>query len=361
LGKPTKTFKEGGDQMRFYTKQHKYYCGIDLHTKKMFVCILDSAGGIMVHKNLNTDPAAFLEITTPYREDLVVAAECMFTWYWIADLCVKENIPFVLGHALYMKAIHGGKAKNDKIDSHKIALLLKGGMLPQAYVYPAKMRATRDLLRRRNHLTRKRAELFAHIQNTRSQYNLPDPLGRIAKPQNREGVAERFGEDSVQRNIRVDLQMIAAYDRILDRLERDLIKTANQHDALSYNLLKTIPGVGRILALVILYEIEAVERFPRVQDFASYARLVKCAKESNGKKYSGGGKKIGNAHLKWAFSEAAVLFLKGNEPAKKYLARLANKHGKGKALSILAHKLGRAAYFILKNQVAFDQSRFLSH
>ena len=347
--------------MRFYTKQHQYYCGIDLHTKKMYVCILNSSGETVAHRNLNTDPQAFLEFIASYREDIVVAAECMFTWYWVADLCARENIPFVLGHALYMKAIHGGKSKNDKIDSHKIAVLLRGGMLAQAYVYPAKMRATRDLLRRRNHLVRKRAELFSHIQNTRSQYNLADPLGRIANPKNREGVAERFDETSVQKNIQVDLEIIEAYDRILSPLEREIAKTANGHDALSYHLLQTIPGVGRILALVMLYEIENIERFETVQDFASYARLVKCAKESNGKNYGTSGKKIGNAHLKWAFSEASVLFIKGNEPAKKYLDRLAQKHKKGKALSILAHKLGRAAYFMLKNKVAFDQEKFLSH
>jgi transposase len=347
--------------MRFYTKQHKYYCGIDLHTKKMYVCILDSSGEIMAHRNLDTDPDAFLGLIAPFREDMVVAAECMFTWYWVADLCAREGIPFVLGHALYMRAIHGGKSKNDKIDSNKIAVLLRGGMLPQAYVYPAKMRATRDLLRRRTHLVRKRAELFGHIQNTRSQYNLPDPLGRIAKPQNRSGVVERFDDPSVRKNMEVDLAMIEAYDRILIPLEREIIKTANGHDALSYHLLQTIPGVGRILALVMLYEIESVGRFETVQDFASYARLVKCARESNGKNYGTGGKKIGNAHLKWAFSEASVLFIKGNEPAKKYLDRLAQKHGKGKALSILAHKLGRAAYYLLKNKVAFDQDKFLSH
>jgi transposase len=345
--------------MRFYTKQHKFYGGIDLHTRNMFVCILDASGNVRVHQNIKTDPEAFLRTIAPFREDIVVAVECMFTWYWIADLCTQEHISFVLGHALYMKAIHGGKAKNDKIDSLKIATLLRGGMLPQAYVYPSKMRATRDLLRRRNHLMRKRAELFAHIQNTRSQYNLPDPLGCIAKPQNREGIAKRFDAPAVQKNMAVDLEVIEAYDPILTQLERDIMACAKEHDLRSYTLLQTIPGVGRILALVILYEIESIERFPSVQDFVSYCRLVKCIKESNGKKYGSSGKKIGNAHLKWAFSEAAVLFLKGNEAGKKYLQRLAHKHGKAKALSSLAHKLGRAAYFMLKNKEAFNQKKLL--
>jgi len=345
--------------MRFYTKQHKFYCGIDLHAKKMYVCVLDSAGEIVLHRNINTEREIFLAVIEPFREDVVVAVECMFTWYWIADLCAKEALPFVLGHALYMKAIHGGKAKNDKIDSRKIAVLLRGGMIPQAYIYPQKMRATRDLLRRRNHLMRKRAELYAHIQNTRSQYNLADSFGRIAKPQNREGIAERFEDPAVQNMIATDFAVITAYDPIIAKMERDIISMANHHDPVAYALLKSIPGIGKILGLVILYEIENIHRFPAVQDFVSYCRLVKSAKESNGKKYGSSGKKIGNAHLKWAFSEAAALFLKGNEPGKRYLDRLTNKHGKGKALSILAHKLGRAAYFMLKNKKPFDQNKFL--
>jgi transposase len=345
--------------MRFYTKQHKFYCGIDLHAKKMYLCILDENGEIKLHRNIETNRKAFLETIQPFRKDVAIAVECMFTWYWIADLCTQENIPFVLGHALYMKAIHGGKAKNDKIDSHKIAVLLRGGMIPQAYVYPKKMRSTRDLLRRRNHLKNKRAELFAHIQNTRSQYNLPDTLGCIAKPQNREGVVERFDDPSVQKMVATDLSVIKAYDPIIAKMERDIINSAKHHDPVSHALLNTVPGIGKILSLVILYEVENIKRFPRVQDFVSYSRLVKSAKESNGKKYGSSGKKIGNAHLKWAFSEAAVLFLKGNDQGKKYLDRLANKHGKGKALSILAHKLGRAVYFMLKNRKPFDQDKFL--
>src|SRR3989454_2225351 len=134
--------------MRFPPGHHRHYCGIDLHTRTMYVCILDAAGSVLVHQNLPAKPEALLAILAPYREELVVAVECIFTWYWLADLCAKEGIAFVLGHALYMKAIHGGKAKNDKIDAHKIPVLLRGGMLPQADVYPAEMRATRDLLRR---------------------------------------------------------------------------------------------------------------------------------------------------------------------------------------------------------------------
>src|SRR6266478_2434943 len=296
--------------MRFYTAQHQYYCGIDLHARRMYICVLDAEGKVRVHRNGPATPEHFLNVIAPYREGLVVAVECIFTWYWLAGLCQKGGIAFVLGHALYMKAIHGGKAKNDKIDAHKIAVLLRGGMLPMAYVYPPEMRATRDLLRRRMYLMRKRAELLAHVQNTNSQYNLPEIGKKIAYKANREGVAERFCDPSVQRSIEVDLKLMDHYDQLLTDLELYIVGTAKEHDANAFYQLRSVPGIGKILALVILYEIHDINRFPTVQDFVSYSRLVKCAKESAGKRHGTSGKKIGNAHLKWAFSEASVLFLR---------------------------------------------------
>jgi transposase len=159
--------------MRFYTTQHPLYGGIDLHARTMYICLLDQGGEVLVHRQMKTDPHAFLNALAPSRPGLVVAVECLFTWDWLAALCADHGIPFVLGHALYLTAIHGGKANNDTIDSHQIATLLRGGMLPPTSVYPTKMRATRDLLRRRLHLARKRAELLAHVQQTNRQYHLP--------------------------------------------------------------------------------------------------------------------------------------------------------------------------------------------
>jgi transposase len=346
--------------MRFYTKQHQFYCGIDLHARTMYVCILDHHGESLLHRNMPARPETFLKAIAPYRDDIVVAVECIFTWYWLADLCAREGIPFVLGHALYMKAIHGGKAKNDKIDSQKIAVLLRGGMLPQAYVYPAEMRATRDLLRRRMHLMRKRAELLAHIQNTNSQYNLPEIGKKLAYKGNRDGVAERFLDPAVQKSVEVDLALIDHYDRLLRDVELTIVQTAKQHNAQALYRLQSVPGIGKILSLVLLYEIHDITRFPRVQDFVSYCRLVKCAKESAGKRYGTSGKKIGNAYLKWAFSEAAVLFLRNNPQGQKFLARLEKKHGPGKALTILAHKLARAVYYMLTRDTVFEMDLFLN-
>ena len=346
--------------MRFYNHQHQYYCGIDLHVKTMYICIVDATGQVLVHRNVPSTPEALLATMAPYRADLVVAAECMFTWYWLADTCAAEGITFVLGHALAMKAIHGGKAKNDKIDSHKIAVLLRGGLLPQAYVYPAAMRSTRDLLRRRSHLVRKRGQLLAHIQNTRAQYNLPAFEKRLAYPGNRDGVVEHFPDPSVRKSIEVDVVLIDQYDAIVTDLELTIVREAKRHDGDAFHRLRSVPGIGKVLALTILYEIHDIHRFDRVQEFASYARLVKCQKQSGGKTLGTSGAKMGNVHLKWAFSEAAVLFLRHTKEGKKLLAGMVKKHGKGKALSILAHKIGRAVYYMLSRGTVFSMEKFLA-
>jgi transposase len=345
--------------MRFYTQQHQVYCGIDLHARTMYLCILNRDGEILVHRNMPAGPEPFLKAIAPSRKDLVVCVECLCTWYRLADLCAREGIAFVLGHALSMKAIQGGKAKNDKIDAQKIAVLRRGGMLPQAYVYPADMRPTRHLLRRRLSLVHKRAEPLTHVQQTTSPYNLPALGKNIAYKANREGVAERFPDPAVQKSIAGDLTLIAHYDRLLRDLELAIVQTAKQHDPQTLYRLQSVPGVGKILRLVLLYERHTIDRFPRVQDFVSYCRLVKCAKASAGKRYGTAGTKRGNAYLKWAFSDAAVLFPRRNPEGQRYFARLEKKHGKGKALTVLAHKLARAVYDMLRRDMVFDMRTFL--
>jgi len=347
--------------MRFYTQSRRYYCGIDLHTRQMYVCILSSEGEVIFHKNMPARPEPFLEAIAPFREGLVVGVECTFTWYWLADLCVAEGIEFVLGHALYMRAIHGAKVKNDRVDFHKIAALLRGGNFPMAYVYPREMRATRDLLRRRTHMVRRRGELLTHIQITNSQYNLPDFNGTISRKANREGIAGAFTDPAVQHSIAVDLELIDHMDVLIEEMNAAIERAGRGHDPQALMLLRTVPGIGRILALVVLYEIHTIDRFETVGQFCSYARLVKSPHESAGKRSSKGWNKIGNQHLKWAFSEAAVLFLRNNPEGMKYKKRLEKKHGKAKALSILSHRLGRAVYFMLKHGKAFDMKTFLAN
>lgn len=197
-----------------------------MHARSLCVCILDDTGHVLVHKNLKASPEALLKLIADYRDDLVVGVECMFSWYWIADFCEDHDIEFVLGHALYMKAIHGGKAKNNRIDSEKIAPLLKGGMFPYAYVYPRGMRADRDLKHRCIILARDRGELMGHIKNTLSQYNLPAHPEYLRYTKHRQPMRSAFPDPSVQRSIDLDLARIEFYDGQLSKLEWNLKCTA---------------------------------------------------------------------------------------------------------------------------------------
>lgn len=347
--------------MRFYKNQHRYYCGIDLHAKKMYVCVVDSVGKIVLHQNIDANPDKFLNLISEHRDGLVVGVECMFCWYWLADLCREEGIPFVLGHALYMKAIAQAKSGNDKLDSERIAMLLKSGMFPEAYVYPQEMRATRDLMRRRCFFVRKRAELSSHVTMTHQQYNKKRKKGELKHRCNQVGLVEVFDDASVREMLEADLSMINHYTGEIKKLDLH-IKTLTKRENVNremFALLRTIPGIGEVLAHTLLYEIHDISRFPTVQKFCSYARLVKTKHTSMGKAKRGGSSKIGNQHLKWAFSEAAVMMVRDSKTAERFVLRQEKKHGKAKALSLLAHKLGRAAYFMMLRNTPYSEDAFL--
>ena len=266
----------------------------------------------MFHRQDKARPEAWLTIITPSRDGIVSAVACMFPWDWLADLCAQEGIPCVLWHALSRKAIHGGKAHNDRTDAQKITVRLRGGMLPQASVSPAAMRATRDRWRRRMPLMGKRAELHTHIHHTNSSDNLPAMGQKIAYQANRDGVAERFPDPTVHKSSAVDRALRGHDDHLLRAMEVSLLHTARVNHTNTLSLLRTGPGIGESLGLVLLYAMHDIDRCPRGQDCVSDCRLRKCSKESAGKRSGTLGAQIGNAYRTWASSEAAGLFLRDN-------------------------------------------------
>jgi transposase len=347
--------------MRFYVPSEQFYCGIDLHANSMYVCVVDSAKRILVHRNLSTkDTAVFLELIAPYRHSIIVGCESTYAWYWLADFCADKSIAFILGHALYMKAIHGGKTKNDRIDSHKIALLIQAGMFPIAYVYPRKQRAVRDLLRRRLYFVRERAMLLCHVQLTNQQLNL-SAIGRLSKaPTKRAALPERFADPSINKSVTADLSLVDYYDTIIKDIESHIMTIARNCYTKELAILQSIKGVGDIIALTILFEADDILRFGSPGCFCSYARLVAGSRESAGKIKGLSGRKIGNVYLKHIFSEAAVYVVKFNPRIQQYFNRLQSKKGAAKAYSIIAHKLGKTIYHMLNRSTVFDEDRFLA-
>jgi len=345
--------------MKFYNNSHQFYCGVDLHAKTLHACVVDANGDKVLHKNFQCqEPNVFLDAIEPFRADLVVGCESTFNWYWLADFIGEQRIPFILGHALYMKAIHGGKTKSDAIDSEKIARLIRGGNFPLAHSYPKEHRATRDLLRRRTFLVRRRAEALTHIQMVHHQHNLPKPTN-IKYKANRNGVGDQLPSEHARLMVDVDFRLLEAYDTQISRLELELTKAAKITHPQIYYRLTTVPGIGPVLALTLMHEIESIKRFPGVGNFLSYCRLVKGSHTSAGKNYGSPGAKMGNAYLRWAFGEA-ICILKRESPEVRTLGeRLEKKHGKGRAMNILAVKLGRAIFYMLRDDRAFDIQLYL--
>lgn len=352
-------------RMKYYVSTTEFNCGIDLHARQMYVCVMDRQGKKLVHTNIrDNDFDYFLKLVTPYRHSLTVCAECMFGWYWLADACQQANITFVLAHALYLKAIHGGKNKNDRIDSEKLAHLLRSNLIPKAYVYPSKMRPLRALLRQRLFFVWRRTDLLARISSHQLAHNRPALTGRSRynrDPWEKQLLAHE-NDPIRQLALQNELAMVRHFDSQIVVIETQLQRLTREVAARDYTLLKTVPGIGEYLGLTLLYEIGDIERFPTVKDFLSYCRLVKGTVASAGKIKGLRGAKLGNPYLRWAFGEAAVIAKRDHTligPLCHQLeARMAGN--KFKANTVIAIKLARAVYFMLKSKTVFDAERLVA-
>ncbi len=346
--------------MRFAKVESKYYCGIDLHSRSMYISVMDKEGEILFHRNMPNDFDIFKNYVERFQPEMAVGVESSCYYYWLTDACKEAGIPFYLGHAYYMKAINGGKVKNDRVDSKKIADLLRCNLFPLAYDYPREMRPTRDLLRRRHFFMWRRASTYSHLQVICTQHGIIDLEPKIVKDKlRRNQLLKLFDDKELQMMISLDLMFIEFLDPVVAQLERHITQKARSHNHLDYQLLRTIPGVGAILSLIILYETHDIKRFKTVQRYSSYCGVVKCERESSGKKIAAKNTKIRNPYLKWAFGEV-ILKAQVSEPEiGKLYKRLKSKYGLGRAKSIIAHRFAVATYFMLKNKQAFDVERFV--
>lgn len=342
--------------MKYYKTTTKYNCGIDLHARQMYVCIMDREGNVLVHRNIKgNDFAFFLKLVAPYLHDLTVVCECCFNWYWLADACEDAGIEFVLAHALYLKHIHGGKNKNDRLDSEKLAHLLRTNLIPPAYVYPRERRPMRALLRQRMSYVWERSELLTHLSmNQTAEGLVPAAKGGHNRDVWEERILGQYTDPLHRLAVECDMELIRSYDRRIELLDQRLCAEARREHGRDFALLMTVPGIGRVLALTILFEIDTIGRFPTVKDFASYCRLVKGSVASAGKIKGLKGGKMGNPYLRWAFGEAAVIAKRNHPLLTPYAEKLVSKHGKFKGNAILANQLGRAVYFMLQKGTAFD-------
>jgi len=348
--------------MKLHQSVTQFNCGIDLHAKNMYLCVMDKEGKKLLHKNIEThDRECFLELLAPYRHDLTVACESTFNWYVVSDMCEDAGIPFVLGHAFYMKAIHQSKVKNDRADSETIASLLRGNLLPVGYVCRRQVRSVRDLFRRRAYLVRQRAALEAHLTEMGYLYDFKATSQDFKRRTGRfQAYARQLPDDfGVQMSAAADLRLIEALRVEILSIEKAVKRHAKGFDRELLDLLQTIPGAGAIISMGILYEADDFSRFADCGHFVSYCRLVTPLHESDGKVTGGGHRKSGNPYLKWMFSELNAACRRHSSELNAFAQRLVSRHGPRKASCMLTHKLGRAVFHIATERVPFNLEKFL--
>ncbi len=348
--------------MNYYISTTKYNCGIDLHARQMYVCLMDRQGNKMVHTNIiGNDFSYFLKRVAPYRDDLTVVSECTFNWYWLADACFEAGIQFVLAHALYLRHIHGGKNKNDRIDSEKLAHLLRANLIPPSYVYPAERRPVRALLRQRMSYVWERATLKTHLSmNQTAEGMVPVQKGGHNRDVWEERILAQYAHPLHRFSASCDMAMIRAYDEQIEKLETAIVRQAKKDLGRDFHLLLSVPGIGRVLAMTLLFEIDTIKRFPTVKDFLSYCRLVKGSVASAGQLKGMTGGKMGNAYLRWTFGEAAVIAKRNHPLLTPYSEKLTSKHGKFKGNAILSCKIARAVYSMLQKGTGFDAEQVIA-
>jgi len=346
--------------MKYREIKSQFYCGVDVHSKRSYVCVLDSTGKKYVNKNIVNNFENFKEILDPFLPNIVVGCESTYTYYWLADGCFSNRIPFYLGHALYMKAIAANKQKNDKLDARTIAELLRTNFFPEAYPYPREMRPTRDLLRRRHRLVSIRAEAYSHIQMVAHQ-NAIEGIGSVEVKDKsfRDEMVKIFNFHQVAPLIISDLEVIDAFTPVIEKMEKEVEENAVHHNPKDVLLLKTTPGIGDMLSLIMVYETHDIKRFPKHQNYASYSRVVRPQQMSNGKITGKKNSRMGNPYLKWAFNSILISAKKSSERIGRYYQKLESKYGKRNARSRIAHKFNVAVYYMLKNSQPFDEKRFV--
>jgi transposase len=332
------------------------YAAIDLHSNNSVLAILDESDHVVRLKRLPNDLPTVLSELAPYRDQLAgVAVESTFNWYWLVDGLVDHGYTAQLVHAAAVPQYAGLKHGNDDTDACHLATLMRLGILPLGHIYPRGQRPTRDLLRRRSQLVRIAVSMMLSMLATWSRHTgqclsmkaylrltpeqiehaLPDPTTRV-------GLQMQF---TVWRAIQDQIGHIEAW--VQDQVGR----------APDLEGVRSVPGIGRILGLTIVLETGAIDRFASVGDYASYCRMVKSERLSNGKKKGEGNRRSGNRYLAWSYIEAANYAIRWSPEIRRWYDRKRARRHRMIAIKAVAHKIARACYYLLRDGTRFEVQR----
>ena len=334
----------------------KLYGAIDLHSNNNVTVLIDEQDQVVYQKRLPNDLPLIAQQLSGYQDALQgIVVESTFNWYWLVDGLMDQGHRVHLANTAAIQQYEGLKYTDDHSDARWLAHILRLGVLPEGYIYPKEERAVRDLLRKRSQMVRQRTANLLSLQNLITRNTGSSIRSNRIKTLDAEQVDDLLPNPDLALAVKANLAMIKCADEQIDILERTVTERIKLRAAFSF--LKTVPGIGQILALTIMLETGEIKRFPTVGDYASYCRCVGSQKLSNGKKKGSGNTKNGNKYLAWAFVEAANFAIRYNARIKSFYQRKKAKSHGVLAIKAVAHKLCRACYYIVRDQVPFDVAK----
>src|SRR5574341_1767847 len=334
----------------------KLYGAIDLHSTNSVLVLIDEQDRVVYQKRLENDLTLIVKQLAPYRGSVEgIAVESTYNWYWLVDGLMEAEYRAHLVNTAAVQQNEGLKYSDDHSDARWVAHLLRLGILPQGYIYPKEERAVRDLLRKRSQLVRQRTANLLSIQNLVVRNTGSSISSNRIKLLKVEEVGSLLGHADCALAAQTNLWVLRCLEEQIGKLERVVKERVKLKPAFRY--LRTVDGIGEILALTIMLETGEIGRFASVGHFASYCRCVGSEKLSNGKRKGRGNTKNGNKYLAWASVEAANFAVRFNPIIRRFYQRKKAKSNGIVAIKAVAHKLSRACYHIMRDEVPFDLAK----
>jgi transposase len=334
-----------------------FYCGIDLSARDSHICVLDESLSILLQQKSPNELPLIASLLDPFKPHLKIVVESTFNWYWLVDGLLSLGFDVCLAHTLGLSMITNAKVKTDRRDAFTLAKLLRAGVIPKAYIYPASTRPVRDLLRRRMHVVGLRAQEYGSLRQLLLREGILESSRNEIKLAEDEDLKLWFSHPLVILNASQQLQRIDLLSRQILELEQQILELTR--DNADYKRLLKISGIGRILALTILYEVGEISRFQSLRHFSSYCRVVPGVAQSGQVRRRGRSSKQGNSYLKSALSQAAVAAVRSYPAIRRCYERHLKRHrGSARKLvayNVVAHKLAQAVYFVLKQGAEYRE------
>lgn len=337
----------------------KLYGGMDLHSTNVVTKLIDEEDNVVYRKKQGCDLEQILKGLEPFQDSIEgIAVESTFNWYWLVDGLLEAGYRVHLVNTAAVKQYEGLKHTDDDSDAFWLAHLLRLNILPTGYICPKASRSVRDLLRKRGQLVRQRTSHILSIHNLYARNTGSRLSNQAVKQLTKEQILDQFEDPNLVLAIESNRSIMNALNAQIKVLEQAVIMQAKLDPR--YRYLLSIDGIGPILALTIMLETGTIERFQKVGNFTSYCRCVGSEHLSNGKKKGKGNTKNGNKYLAWAFVEAANFAIRFNDQAKRFYQRKMAKRNRVVAIKAVAHKLARASYYVMRDQVAFDSAKLFT-